>query len=166
MFGFVGIAAGIVTIVTGGVIDRSGPLPVIGVGLVLLLVATGGIAILDPSNPWLFAGLLFLVTLANQSILSASQSRALAANPTTPAQANTLFMAGVFLGGSAGALTGVVAYELGEMRMVATAAVGLVVAGLGAWLAVVVTAGRRTPTTNHRSLSSPPAHAGQDHCQH
>jgi MFS family permease len=105
LFGFVGIAAAVVTPVFGRLIDRFGPLPVIGVSLGVLLIACLS-AVFDAYLVGLFAGTLFLVTLANQSVQAANQSRVLVANPHNAAQANTLFIVGVFMGGSTGAIVG------------------------------------------------------------
>ncbi|WP_160101380.1 hypothetical protein [Rhodococcus sp. T7] len=82
-----------------------------------------------------FAASMFAVTLANQSIQAATQTRALNTNPTKQAQANTVYMMFVFLGGAVGAVLGPAAFEIGGMALVAAQASALVVAGLIAWAA-------------------------------
>ena len=66
---------------------------------------------------------LFVLTWANQTIQSATQSRVLASSRRGAAQANTVFMVGVFLGGSTGAFLGPIAYSAGGMAQVAVQAV-------------------------------------------
>ncbi|MGU3432990.1 MFS transporter [Actinomycetes bacterium M1A6_2h] len=147
LFGFVGLAAGFVTPLAGRLTDAYGPLRVTGVGLLLLLLASASVLV-DSHIIAAFGVTLFAVTLANQSIQSANQSRVLAANPGASAQANTLFMVGVFLGGSTGAIFGPLAYQAGEMVAVAWLAVALVVASALAW---AVAAARQRRLTTARS---------------
>jgi len=123
LFSLVGLLAGLVTPFGGRFIDRFGPVPFSGVLLVALLLSTAAI-IVDSGQIWLFGVTIFIVTWANQSIQSASQSRVLAANADSRAGANTLFMVSVFLGGATGATVGPVAFTAGGMP--AVAAVGTV----------------------------------------
>jgi predicted MFS family arabinose efflux permease len=136
LFGLVGLAAGVVTPVSGRFIDRFGPLPVSGAFLALLLVSTAS-TIVDSTVIIAFAVSMFLATWANQSIQSANQGRVLAANSGASAQANTLFMFFVFLGGSAGAFLGPLAYFAGGMTRVAEQATAFVVCAGLAWLVTV-----------------------------
>lgn len=152
LFGLVGLAAGVVTPVSGRFIDRFGPLPVSGAFLALLLVSTAS-TIADSSVIIAFAVSMFLATWANQSIQSANQSRVLAANQGASAQANTLFMFFVFLGGSAGAFLGPLAYFAGGMTRVAVQATALVLCAGLAW-AVTVHSERRS-----RACQQEPAEA-------
>lgn len=135
MFGFVGLAAAVITPVLGPVIERFGPLVLIGVSIVVLFGACVA-AVFDAYVVALFAVTLFVVTAANQAVQAANQSRVLAANPDSAAQANTLFMVGVFLGGSAGAVIGPLAYALGRMPVVAMASCVLVCLAAVAWVLV------------------------------
>ena len=133
LFGFVGLAAGAVTPFAGRFVDRFGPVAVTGVLLAVLLVATAAV-IVDSNQIWLFGVTMFVITLANQSIQSANQSRIMVANPGRVAQANTMFMVGVFLGGATGATLGPAAYTLGGMPAVAVlASTFVLVAGI-IWL--------------------------------
>jgi predicted MFS family arabinose efflux permease len=118
LFGLVGLAAGIVVPFGGRFIDRFGPLPVAGVTLAAMILATASI-IVDSTAIIPFAVTMFVATWANQTVLSANQNRALVSNPHSTAQANTLFMFVVFLGGSVGAFLGPLAYSAGGMVLVA-----------------------------------------------
>ncbi|MEY2517820.1 MAG: hypothetical protein QOJ89_5184 [bacterium] len=141
LFGVVGLVAGIVTPLTGRLVDRIGSLAVSGIFIALLLVSTFAM-IVDSSNIVLFALTTFLATWANQSILSANQTRVLAANPGRSAQANTLFMFFVFLGGSVGAFLGPLAYTAGGMPGVALLGAGFVVVAALGWVATGLLARR------------------------
>ena len=99
----------------------------------MLLAAVSVVA--DSGNIVLFGISMFLVTLSNQSAQSANQNRVLRTNPQAPAQANTVFMVGVFLGGSIGAFLGVAVYGLGGMAAVGVLAVALALLAFGFWLA-------------------------------
>jgi predicted MFS family arabinose efflux permease len=137
LFGIIGFIAGIVTPFGGRFLDRFGPLRFAGTFLAIMLLAAITI-VFDSKLLVLFGISLFLITLASQSIQSASQSRALAANPGAAAQANTLFMFFVFLGGSVGALLGPIAFAAGGMTRVAEQATVFVVLGAFVWLGAVL----------------------------
>lgn len=132
LFGLIGLAAGIVTPFTGRLIDRYGPLPVVG-GFLVLLVAATLATVFDPTVIWLFGISTFLLTWANQSMQAANQNRVLVSNPDSAAQANTLFMVFVFLGGSFGAFMGPLAFGIGGMRAVAAQGVVFTAVSLVAW---------------------------------
>ncbi|MCU1406502.1 MAG: transporter [Glaciihabitans sp.] len=132
LFGLVGLAAGIVTPFGGRFIDRFGAMRVNGVFLALMLVAAGAI-VLDSGQLWWFGITLFVLTWANQTVQSSTQSRVLSSNKRGAAQANTIFMVGVFLGGSAGAFLGPIAFAAGGMRQVAVQAVIFVLLASLVW---------------------------------
>lgn len=141
LFGLIGLAAGMATPFVGRYIDRFGALPVAGILLATLLVAIVSIVV-DSGVIVAFGISMFVATWANQSLLSANQSRVLAANPGRSAQANTLFMFGVFLGGAAGAFLGPLAYAAGGMPLVALQAIAFVLIASVAW-GLAVTSSRR-----------------------
>ncbi|WP_433186850.1 MFS transporter [Actinoallomurus sp. CA-150999] len=132
LFGLVGLAAGLVTPLGGRLVDRFGALPVTGAFAGLLLAATA-LSVVDSRRIWLFGVTTFLITLANQSMQAGNQSRVLVTNPGAAAQANTLFMVFVFLGGSFGAYAGPVAYGRGGMPAVALQGVVLITLALAVW---------------------------------
>jgi len=144
LFGFVGLAAGITTPFAGRFIDRFGPLPVAGVFLALMLAATISV-IFDSHQLVAFGFTMFVLTWANQSILSASQNRVLTANPTVTAQANTLFMFVVFLGGSTGALLGPIAYAAGGMQRVGQVGSIFLLVSIVIWALTVAMSRRSSP---------------------
>lgn len=145
LFGLVGLAAALGTPLAGRLVDRFGPLPVAGVALVLLLAAMASV-VLDSATLVTFALSMFVATAASQAHQSAHQSRILAANPGSAAQANTVFMFFVFLGGSAGAFLGPAAYASAGMPRVAELCSLLVLLALAAWAWTVLQV-RRTAAT-------------------
>jgi predicted MFS family arabinose efflux permease len=118
LFGIVGLAAGFVTPFAGSWIQRFGATRITGAFLGLLILATASIVI-DSNLIWMFGVSMFLLTWASQVLQSANQSRSLLSNPNGPAQANTIFMVSVFLGGSLGAILGPIAFQTGGMSAVA-----------------------------------------------
>ena len=145
LFGLVGLVAGLVTSFAGRLVDRFGPLAVSGAALVLMLVAMASV-IADATALVPFALSMFVATAASQAHQSAHQSRILAANPGRAAQANTVFMFFVFLGGSAGAFLGPAAYADGGMARVAELCCLLLVLALLAWAWTVLQSRRATAT--------------------
>ncbi|MFD0485367.1 MFS transporter [Kineococcus sp. GCM10028916] len=130
LFGLVGLAAGIVTLVGAPAVQRLGSTWTVSVSIVALLAALLTVVV-DNHLIWLFVPSVFVLTWANQLLQSANQGRVLMANPDGAAQANTMFMTAVFLGGSLGATLGPIAFERGGMTDVAGLGAGLVaVAGV------------------------------------
>lgn len=126
LFGLIGLAAGAVTPFAGRFIDRFGPVRV-AVVLTLALMISAATVILDGRNALIFGVSMFLVTLANQSMQSANQFRAMAASPDRSAQANTAFMTLVFTGGALGALVGSTVYGAAGMPALGAAAVVFII---------------------------------------
>lgn len=135
LFGLVGLAAGLTTPLAGRLVDRFGTLPVAGGALAVMLVAMASV-VADASHLVPFAVSMFAATAASQLHQSAHQNRVLRVNPDRAAQANTVFMFFVFLGGSTGAFLGPAAYAAGGMSQVGLVGVGLLVLALVAWAAV------------------------------
>ncbi|WP_237280496.1 MFS transporter [Subtercola vilae] len=133
LFGLVGLAAGVITPFGGRFVDRFGATRVGGLFLVLLVFATVTV-VFDEGQGVLFGISVFVLTWANQSAQSANQNRAMTANPGGEAQANTVFMVSVFLGGSLGAMLGPVAYGLGGMSLAGVVATGLALCALAVWV--------------------------------
>lgn len=133
LFGLVGLAAGAVTPFAGGWVKRFGAVRVTGVFAALMIVATVGL-IVDSRTIWLFALSMFALTWANQVLHSANQARTLAANADGPAQANTMFMVSVFVGGSLGAALGPIAFQIGGIPAVAVEGLAFAVFFTIAWL--------------------------------
>jgi predicted MFS family arabinose efflux permease len=137
LFGLVGLAAGLATPYLARSIDRFGPVAVAGVLLGVMMVASLAVAI-DSDRIVLFGFTMFVATLANQLIQSANQTRALAANRDAAAQANTLFMVGMFAGGSTGVLLGPVMFGIGGMPAVALEVSVLLAIALLIWVGSAV----------------------------
>lgn len=161
-FGVVGLVAGLATPVVGRYVDRVGPLRVAGVVLAVLLVATASV-VLDADAVGPLAVSMFLVSWANQAVQSATQSRGLAAHREDAAQANTIYMASVFVGGSAGAYLGPLALDHGGMAAAAGQGVFLVLAAFACW-------GWSVASERHehgvRHAESVPPHMSQHGSQH
>jgi len=145
LFGLVGLGAALATPLAGRLVDRYGTLPVAGAALVLMLLAMATVVV-DSGTLVPFALSMFVATAASQAHQSAHQNRILAANPGSAAQANTVFMFFVFLGGSAGAFLGPAAFAQGGMPRVGELCCLLVLLALAAW-ARTVTRSRRTAAT-------------------
>lgn len=141
LFGLVGLGAGVVVLLGAPAVQRLGSTRTVTASIVVLLLALVAVAA-DADAIWLFAPTVFVLTWANQLLQSANQGRVLLANPDGGAQANTVFMTAVFLGGSLGAALGPVAFERGGMPAVALLGTGLV-AVAGVVRAVSAIAGRR-----------------------
>jgi predicted MFS family arabinose efflux permease len=132
LFGLVGLAAGLLVPFVGRYIDRFGALRVAGVLLIVMLAAVAS-AIVDSGIIVAFGISMLVATWANQAVLSANQSRVLVANAGRTAQANTLFMFFVFLGGSTGAFLGPLAFDVGGMPLVAAQGVVFIVIAIALW---------------------------------
>lgn len=150
LFGVVGLLAGVLTLVGARTVQRLGSARIVDISLVVLLAALLTVAF-DARLIWAFVPSVFVVTWANQLLQSANQGRVLLANPAGAAQANTMFMAAVFLGGSLGATLGPIAFERGGMGAVGVLGLALVgVAGVVRVIALLVERrrrGRRIPAT-------------------
>ena len=146
LFGLVGLAAGLTTPLSGRLVDRFGTLPVAGAALAVMLVAMAAVVV-DADRLVPFALSMFAATAAGQLHQSAHQSRVLALEPERAAQANTVFMFFVFLGGSAGAFLGPAAYAAGGMARVGLVCCGLLVVALAAWAVVSLRARRAAAAT-------------------
>lgn len=143
LFGLVGLAAGLTTPLSGRLVDRFGTLPVAGAALAVMLAAMASVVV-DADRLVPFAVSMFAATGAGQLHQSAQQNRVLAVDPARAAQANTVFMFFVFLGGSTGAFLGPAAYAAGGMSRVGVVCCGLLVLALAAWTVVVLRDRRAT----------------------
>lgn len=157
LFGLVGLAAGIITLIGARAVQRLGSARTVTVSIVVLLLALVTVVV-DNQLIWLFVPSVFVLTWANQLLQSANQGRVLLANPGGAAQANTMFMAAVFLGGSLGATLGPIAFEQGGMRDVAALGTGLVaIAGVVWAVSAIVdrrSGGRATTTTTQSTRTA------------
>ncbi len=84
LFGLIGLAAGIVTPFTGRLIDRYGPLPVVGASSSCSWPRRWRPCSTDPTVIWLFGISTFLLTWANQSMQAANQNRSSSPTLTRP----------------------------------------------------------------------------------
>ncbi|MBB1040220.1 MULTISPECIES: MFS transporter [unclassified Dietzia] len=138
MFGLVGLVAGLVTPMSGRLIDRYGARRMTGVFLVILSLSSGAI-FLTHDIPVLFGLALFFSTWANQSALSGNQVQALSTSPEHSAQLNTAFSFIVFFIGGFGGLVGPLAFAMGGLSAVATVVTVLSLLALLVWRFVPVT---------------------------
>lgn len=153
LFGALGLAAGIATPFSGRLIDRFGSLLVCLASMFILLLGVLSV-IVDSSSAVLFGVSMFVITWANQTILSSNQTRILSANPGQPAQANTIFMFAVFLGGSAGAFIGPIAFSAGGMPLVGIQACAFVLIALLIWFAAAMHQKRTTPNPHRERITA------------
>ena len=126
LFGLVGVAAALLPLVTGRQTARWPAARVGGVAVAVLAAATASL-LLDARVVWLFGLSMAAITWATLVLQFTNQHSAMAANPDGAAQANTVFMVCVFLGGSVGAVAGPVAFARGGMTDVALFALGAAV---------------------------------------
>jgi predicted MFS family arabinose efflux permease len=132
LFGVLGLAAGLVTPISGRFVDRFGGRRVAGAFAAIVAAAILA-TVFDSHLAWLFAVSTFVWTWANQSMQAAGQNWVLVSNPNATARANTLFMVVVFFGGAFGSYLGPVVYAAGGVPAVALAGVALLVLSFLAW---------------------------------
>jgi predicted MFS family arabinose efflux permease len=153
LFGLVGLAAGVVTLLGARAVQRLGTGRIVTASIVVLLGALLAVAV-DNGKVLLLVPSVFLLTWANQLLQSANQGRVLLANPGGAAQANTMFMVAVFLGGSLGAALGPIAFERGGMTDVAVVGAALVAVAAVVRAAFAVAA-RRTGSATGAPAGEP-----------
>jgi predicted MFS family arabinose efflux permease len=122
LFGFAGIAGIACALFAGGQVDRGRFSTVCITGALLMIAGFGVLAAASRSIAWTAVGALLLDGGASVTH-AANQSRALALRPEAIARANSIYVAGYFLGGAVGTITA-----------------GLVFAHFG-WLATCVVGG-------------------------
>ena len=142
LFGLVGVAAAVLPLVTARRLAGWQAARTSGLGVALLVVATA-VMVVGNGQIWVFGLSVFALTWSVQILQASNQHRAIAANPDGAAQANTMFMVCVFLGGSLGATLGPIAFQHGGMTRVAELALGFLAALVVTWLAVHVQPGAR-----------------------
>ena len=130
--GAIGFLAGVVSIAASRLIDRFGVAAVLGCALILMLASAAGVAFFTDLPVALIAA-FFGLTLALQIIQVSTQSRALrSAGPMDTGRANSVYMFGAFIGGSAGTAIGGVLYGANGFAAVAVFAIATtIIAGVG-----------------------------------
>ena len=150
LFGIVGAVGVLAAPLAGRIADRRGPARVIGAGA-LLTVLSWGLVSLWGAVPGLVLGVVVL-DFGVQSALVSNQHVVFALQPAARSRLNTVFMTGMFVGGSAGSAGATLAWGLAGWPGVC---------GFGAALAAVAlaveTAGRlggvqRAATEGKRAL--------------
>jgi predicted MFS family arabinose efflux permease len=136
LFGLVGVAASLVPLATARWVAGWSPARTSGIAVVVLVAAVGTMLV-DSGRLWLFGLSVFALTWGMQVLQSVTQHRAISANPDGAAQANTMYMVFVFLGGSLGAVLGPVAFTHGGMARVATVGLGFLAVLVVAWLVAI-----------------------------
>ncbi|MDF3306453.1 MFS transporter [Rhodococcus sp. T2V] len=110
LIGVVGLVAGCVTTLTGRVLARFGPRRTLAVSIALTLASATTIVITS-AVPVVVVLAMFLLTVGNQVSQVANQSRALSGAGSSAGRANTVYMFGAFVGGSAGAAIGSISFD-------------------------------------------------------
>lgn len=133
LFGLVGLGAGVAAPLAARYTGRLSHVAAAGIGGAVMLVAAASM-VFDSSSLVVFAVSVLLFTAGNQMLQAANQHRALHAEGGPAAQANTVFMVMVFVGGSIGAAAGAAAFAHGGMSAVALTAVVLLALAAAAWV--------------------------------
>jgi MFS family permease len=129
LFGIVGAVGVLAAPIAGKFSDLRGPRPIIIIGAFLTLAAWIVFGIWNS-----IAGLILGVILLDfgvQSALVSHQTLVSAIQPEARGRVNTIFMSGMFLGGSVGSAAAIQAWAFGGWNAVAALGAGLgVIAGM------------------------------------
>lgn len=128
LFGIVGAVGVVAAPLAGRIADRHGPAPVIAAGAALSLLSWL-IFGLWGTVPGLVVGVIAL-DFGVQSSLVSNQHVVFALHSDARSRLNTIFMTGMFLGGSAGSAGGMLAWHLGGWTAVCGFGIGLALLSL------------------------------------
>ncbi|MDR3508207.1 MAG: MFS transporter [Caulobacteraceae bacterium] len=111
LFGVVGAVGVFAAPLAGRIVDRSGPRLVIGLGAILTVLSWLIFGLWD-TIPGLILGVV-LLDFGVQSAIVSNQHRVYALHPQARSRLNTVFMTGMFLGGSAASALAMTVWRFG-----------------------------------------------------
>lgn len=129
-FGIIGAVGVLAAPIAGRIADHRGPHAVIGIGAVVMMLSWGVFAAWN-SALGLVVGVL-LLDFGEQIALVCNQYVIYALRPEARSRVNTIFMGGMFLGGSLGSWLAGIAWRAGGWKTVAGLGATLVVFALAA----------------------------------
>lgn len=136
LFGVLGAVGALVPPLAGRIADRRGPAVVARVGTMLVLAGFTLFWLLGERTLWGLGAGVLVMDVGIQITLIANQAQIYALDPAARGRLNTVFVTGIFAGGTLGSMAGTLAWSAGGWGAVCAAGVG------AALLAILVSRSR------------------------